>query len=69
MPSCQIIQFPAQSKTYMPANILNLASYAITGVENTEHDYHIKLRSKGHRNAAMNVIQAAWLASVGVSSL
>ena len=30
----------------MPANILNLASYAVTGVENTEHDYHIKAEVK-----------------------
>jgi transposase len=26
----------------MPANILNLAAYAVTGIEENEHDYHIR---------------------------
>lgn len=46
MPSCQIIQFPDKSRTDMPANILNLASYAVLSVDNTDHDYHIKAEVK-----------------------
>lgn len=30
----------------MPANILNLASYAVLSVDNTDHDYHIKAEIK-----------------------
>jgi transposase len=30
----------------MPANILNLPSYAVTAVDNTDHDYHIKAEVK-----------------------
>lgn len=30
----------------MPANILNLASYAVLSVDNTDHDYHIKAEVK-----------------------
>lgn len=30
----------------MPVNILNLSAYTVTGVDNTEHDYHIKAEVK-----------------------
>lgn len=30
----------------MPANILNLPAYAVTNIEETEHDYHINAETK-----------------------
>ncbi len=41
MPSCPIIQFPANESNDMPANILNLPAYVVTALEENEHDYHI----------------------------
>lgn len=47
MNSASIIRFPNDNmKKAMPANILNLPSYQITSVEDTEHDYHIYAETK-----------------------
>lgn len=46
MPSCQIIQFPEQLRATMPANILNLPSYAVISIVENEHDYHIDAEVK-----------------------
>lgn len=44
--SAATIPFPATSKKKMPANILNLAAYAVLAVEHDDHDYHISVEAK-----------------------
>lgn len=38
----------------MPANILNLPAYTVTGIEETEYDYHIDAESKQHPTICQN---------------
>lgn len=38
----------------MPANILNLPAYTITGIEETEYDYHIDAEAKQHPTSCQN---------------
>ena len=44
--SAATIRFPATSKKKMPANILNLAAYAVLAVEHDDHDYHLSVEVK-----------------------
>ena len=46
MAGCQMISFPKTENNDMPANILNLAAYNITGIQENEHDYHIDAETK-----------------------
>lgn len=46
MAGCQMIPFPQTENNDMPANILNLAAYNITGIQENEHDYHIDAETK-----------------------
>lgn len=46
MAGCQMIPFPKTENNDMPANILNLAAYNITGIQENEHDYHIDAETK-----------------------
>ena len=46
VPSCVIIPFPATESNDMPANILNLPTYAVTALDQNEHDYHIRAEVK-----------------------
>ncbi|ELA01471.1 transposase TnpA, ISL3 family protein [Cupriavidus sp. HMR-1] len=45
-PTDSIIPFPAASKKNMPANILNLPTYAVLAVEQNDHDYHLSVEVK-----------------------
>ncbi len=38
----------------MPANILNLPAYTVTGIEEAEYDYHIDAEAKHHPTACQN---------------
>lgn len=38
----------------MPANILNLPAYTITGIDETEYDYHINAEAKQHPTTCQN---------------
>ena len=46
MAGCQMIPFPKTENNDMPANILNLDAYNITGIQENEHDYHIDAETK-----------------------
>lgn len=46
MPSSCIIPFPANENSEMPANILNLPAYAVTALQENDHDYHITAEIK-----------------------
>lgn len=46
MPSCRIISFPSHENPTMPANILNLPTYAVIALEQNDHDYHIDAEVK-----------------------
>jgi len=46
MPICQIISVLKLSSEAMPANILNLPSYAVISLDENEHDYHIDAEVK-----------------------
>lgn len=46
MPTCAIIPFPVNENNNMPANILNLPSFTVVELDQSEHDYHVKAEVK-----------------------
>ena len=63
MAGCQMIPFPKDENNDMPANILNLAAYNITGIQENEHDYHIDAETKQPPTTVLTVIPPPWWAS------